>query len=84
MTFTSHCLELDEVVENAKFKVPVAVEAGPSSMYTIHQEKNISLNARLEQRQYKNDSIQSKIIPILKLACFSPKSGNFKVGIIFD
>ena len=27
---------------------------------------------RLEQRQYKNDSIQSKIVPILKLARFIP------------
>ena len=43
----------------------------------------------LEQRQYKNDSIQSKIVSILKLF-FSPrhicgeKPGNFKIGIIFD
>ena len=27
----------------------------------------------LEQRQYKNDSIQSKLIPILKLPPFSPR-----------
>ena len=33
---------------------------------------NAAQNADLEQRQYKNDSIQSKIIPILKLARFFP------------
>ena len=44
----------------------------------------------LEQRQYKNDSIQSKIIPILKFARFSTpirwgkKHGKFKIGIISD
>ena len=44
----------------------------------------------LEPRQYKNDSIQSKIIPTLKLPRFFTtytvweKSGNFKIGIIFD
>ena len=30
------------------------------------------MNIKLEQRQYKNDSIQSEIIPILKLAHFFP------------
>ena len=44
----------------------------------------------LELRQYKNDSIQSKIIPTLKLPLFLPlrqwgkKRANFKIGIIFD
>ena len=43
----------------------------------------------LELRQYKNDSIQSKIIQTLKLPRFFPyciggeKRGNFKLGIIF-
>ena len=44
----------------------------------------------LEQRQYKSDSIESKIIPILNLPRFpltvqvEEKRGNFKIGIIFD
>ena len=48
------------------------------------------LTGILEQRQYKNDSIQSKIIPILNLPRFfttyavREKGGNFKIGIIFD
>ena len=41
----------------------------------------------VEQRQDKNDSIESKIIPILKLTRFFPhriggeKGGNFKIRI---
>ena len=44
----------------------------------------------LEQRQYKNDSIQSKVIPTLNLPQFfttytmREKGVNFKIGIIFD
>ena len=47
----------------------------------------------LEQRQYKSDSIQSKIIPTLKLPLFfttkqrkkqRKKRDKFKIGIIFD
>ena len=46
--------------------------------------------SKLEQRQNKNDSIQSKIIPMLKLPRFilhrtgGEKARQFKVGIIFD
>ena len=45
---------------------------------------------RLELRQYKDDFIQSKIIPISKLPLFFTaftargKGGNFKIGIIFN
>ena len=39
--------------------------------YKIYQEMS-SYKLLLEQRQHKNDSIQSKIIPILKLARFFP------------
>ena len=44
----------------------------------------------LEQRQYMNDSIQSKRIPNLNLPRFfttytaREERGNFKIGIIFD
>ena len=52
--------------------------------------KSTKEGRQLELRQYKNDSIQSKKIPILKLPLFSSpirqrkKSGNFKTGTFLD
>ena len=42
------------------------------NLKSVSRAKLHDLKSILEQRQYKNDSIQSKIIPILKLARFSP------------
>ena len=70
------------------------VKLGLQTTYSTKKIAKIKLISRvplfLEQREYQNDSIQSKIILVLKLLPFFvtvqvvKKSGNSKLGIFFD
>ena len=60
-----------------------------SSEERAEKWEKFSFAGFLEPRQYKNDSIQSKLIPTLKLPRFfitytRKKCGNFIIEIIFD
>ena len=71
-------------------KMPLHLHVGREKKVMFDQVCFAQHWRSLEQRQYKNDSIQSKVIPTLNLPRFSTtytvreKGGNFKIGVIFD